>query len=51
MVKPMPAWFDRAMEMEVNDIIAIETLSVTEGQVLSTKAREMKVNPPRVEGR
>lgn len=34
MVKPMPAWFARAQEMQVHDIIAVETLSVTQGQVL-----------------
>ncbi len=34
MVKPMPAWFSRAQAMQVNDIIAVETLAITQGQVL-----------------
>ncbi len=34
MVKPMPAWFARAQVMQVNEIIAVETLALTQHQVL-----------------
>ncbi len=34
MVKPMPAWFARAQAMQVNDVIAVETLLVDQCQLL-----------------
>jgi hypothetical protein len=34
MVKPLPSWFSRAEAMHVNDIIAVETLNLTQHQIL-----------------
>jgi len=34
MVKPLPNWFAEAQSMQVNDIIAVETLALTQHKIL-----------------